>query len=179
VVNDRVNTSANGENEGQEYNVSFSTGYDFSFGGLTVTPLVRVDYIDTQIDALDETGGQGWALHVDNQEFNSLTTAVGAQTSYAFSFPWGVLIPTARAEWVHEFSNDSRTVTAHFIQDPTQTKFNILTDSPDRDFVTLGAGMSAQFEHGISAFVNYETVVGHKYIEAHSFSTGVRFELSF
>lgn len=179
TVLDAVRTTAFGNNEGREYNASLNGGYNFNFGGLTLTPQARVEYINTQIDALNETGGRGWALHIDEQEINSLTSALGGQAAYPFSFTWGVLIPTLRAEWVHEFMNGNRTITAHFMQDPSKTRFNILTDSPDRDFMYLGAGLSAQFTHGISAFVNYETLLAHKFASNHSFTGGVRFELDF
>jgi outer membrane autotransporter protein len=179
AIADNVNTSTRGENEGQEYNAALSGGYNFNIGGLTLTPQVRLEYINKQIDSLDERGGQGWAMHIDEQNIDSLTTAVGGQVSYPFSFFWGVLMPTVRAEWVHEFYNDDRVVTAHYIQDPTRTKVNILTDSPDRDFMYLGTGLSAQFTHGFSAFVNYETLLAHKYASSHAFTGGLRYELAF
>jgi uncharacterized protein with beta-barrel porin domain len=84
-----------------------------------------------------------------------------------------------RAEYIHEFENNSRSIRARFIQDTNNTVFNILTDSPDRDYIVASAGISAQFIHGISLFVNYDTVQAHSYINNHNFSGGMRFELPF
>lgn len=169
-----VNTNASSNNGGTEYNVSLTGGYNFNIKGLTLTPQVRFDYITTQVDAVDETGGSGWALHVDKQNFDSIKSSLGTQASYAISFPWGVLLPTVRLDWVHEYANDARVMTAYFNQDPSKTRFNIVTDNPDRDFINLGAGVSAQFAHGISTFVNYETIQAHRYIGNHAFTAGVR-----
>jgi outer membrane lipase/esterase len=159
--------------------VTNASGNNFNFGGLTVTPKIRVDYTNSQVDALNEQGGQGWALHVNQQQFESLQTAPGLQLAYAISLPWAVIMPMARAEYIHEFKNNSRNINAFFSQDPTQTRFNILTDKPDRDFIIASAGMSAQFAHGISAFFNYDTVQAQSFVTNHNFTGGVRMELPF
>jgi outer membrane lipase/esterase len=118
-------------------------------------------------------------LHVNQQQFESLQTAPGLQLAYAISLPWAVIMPMARAEYIHEFKNNSRNINAFFSQDPTQTRFNILTDKPDRDFIIASAGISAQFAHGMSAFVNYDTVQAQSYVNNHNFTGGVRMELPF
>jgi outer membrane lipase/esterase len=174
-----INTNAFGSNQGDEFNVAMTTGNNFNFGGLTVTPQIRVDYTTSQVDALDEQGGLGWALHVNQQQFESLQTAPGLQLAYAISLPWAVIVPMARAEYIHEFKNSSRNISAYYIQDPSQNRFNILTDKPDRDYIVASAGVSAQFAHGISAFVNYDTVQANYYVNNHNFTGGVRMELPF
>jgi outer membrane lipase/esterase len=88
-------------------------------------------------------------------------------------------MPMARAEYIHEFKNDSRNIRAFYVQDSSQTGFNILTDNPDRDYIIASAGMSAQFAHGISAFVNYDTVQAQSYVNNHNFTGGMRIELPF
>lgn len=179
TVPEVINTNAFGDNEGDEFDVAMTSGYNFNYNGLTVTPQVRVEYTTNQVDALNERGGEGWALHVDSQDFDSLQTAAGLQIAYAVNLPWAVLMPMVRAEYIHEFKNDQRNITAHFIQDPSQTRFNIMTDRPDRDYIILNAGMSAQFAHGISAFVSYDTVQAHSFVSNHNFVGGVRMELPF
>ncbi|MGR9114814.1 MAG: autotransporter outer membrane beta-barrel domain-containing protein [Gammaproteobacteria bacterium] len=178
-ISETINTNAFGDNEGDEFDVAMTSGYNFNYNGLTVTPQVRVEYTTNQVDALNERGGQGWALHVDSQDFDSLQTAAGLQLAYAVNLPWAVIMPMVRAEYIHEFKNDQRNITAYFIQDPSQTRFNIMTDKPDRDYIILNAGMSAQFAHGISAFVSYDTIQAHSYVNNHNFVGGVRMELSF
>lgn len=119
-----INTNAFGNNQGDEFNVAMNSGYNFNFGGLTITPQIRVDYTTSQVDGLNEQGGLGWALHVNQQQFESLQTAPGLQLAYAISLPWAVIIPMARAEYIHEFKNDSRNITTYYVQDTSQTPFN-------------------------------------------------------
>ncbi len=178
-ISETINTNAIGKNSGTAFNIALTSGYNMAFGGLTVTPRISVDYTNNQVDALNEQGGQGWALHVDSQEFDSLQTAAGLQLAYAFNLPWAVIIPMVEAEYIHEFKNDKRDITAYFIQDPTNNRFSIGTDRPDRDYIVLNTGISAQFSHGISAFVSYDTVQAHSFVSNHNFTGGVRVELSF
>jgi outer membrane lipase/esterase len=179
VPTEQVNTIARGKNQGDEFNVAMTSGFNWNWKGLTLTPQVRVDYTSSSVDALNEQGGNGWAMHIDEQAFESLQTAGGLQLAYAINLPWAVIIPTARAEYIHEFQNDSRAIQAYYLQDTSKTRFNIITDNPDRDYIVASAGLSAQFAHGISAFVNYDTVQAHSYINNHNFSGGIRMELSF
>lgn len=179
VPAETINTNALGDNSGNEFNVSMNTGYNLNYSGLMVTPQVRVDYTSSQVDALNERGGLGWALHVDDQQFESLQTAAGLQLNYAVSLPWAVILPMVKAEYIHEFNNDQRIIKAYYIQDPSQNRFNIMTDKPDRDYIVMSAGVSAQFTHGISAFVNYDTVQAHSFVNDHNFTGGVRLELPF
>jgi uncharacterized protein with beta-barrel porin domain len=176
---DSVNTNAIGNNQGNQFNVAMTTGFNFNFKGLTITPQIRVNYATSEVDAVKEQQGQGWELNIDQQHFESLQTAPGVRASYAISTPWAVIMPMVRAEYVHEFQNDSRTITAYFLQDSQQRRFNIVTDKPDRDFINLSAGMSAQFAHGLSAFVVYDTIQAQRYVNNHNFTGGVRFQLAF
>jgi hypothetical protein len=50
------------------------------------------------------------------------------------------------------------------------------TNNPDRNYFNLGAGLSATFTRGVSAFVYWETVLGRQNFTANSFTGGIRFE---
>jgi uncharacterized protein YhjY with autotransporter beta-barrel domain len=88
----------------------------------------------------------------------------------------GVYIPHLLLEWEHEFKDDSRLITARFLNDPSQTSFNLKTDSPDTNFFNLGAGLSATFRGGISGFLYYETTLSQKNFSSNSVLGGVSFE---
>jgi hypothetical protein len=52
----------------------------------------------------------------------------------------------------------------------------VQTDSPDRDYLNLGAGASATLKGGVSAFLDYDVVLGRTNFTNHSFTGGVRIE---
>jgi outer membrane lipase/esterase len=176
-----VNQTATGDTDGRQYSLSFGAGYDFTVNGWTVGPLVRLEYMKLNIDAYREeinnsAPGFGLNLAFEDQDVESLMFVLGGQASYAISTAFGVLLPQARIEWRHEFKNDSRTVTARFVNDPTRTPLLLVTDDPDRNFFNLGAGLSATFRGGVAAFVYYETVLGLADVSAHNVVFGVRLE---
>jgi len=72
--------------------------------------------------------------------------------------------------------NDSRNITARYSADPFFTSFNAVTNSPDRDFVILGAGVSSVLQGGIQLLFNYQTLLGYDRVTSHGFTGGVRLE---
>lgn len=177
-----LDQSLNGFTQGNEYSFNISSGYDFHHQGLTYGPVGRVSYQNVQIDGYQENPsnlaapGFGSATTIGKQNAVSLQTALGGQVSYAISTSFGVLMPTARAEWIHEFHDGSRPVNWQFSNVPSQTSFVNFSDNPDRNYANLGGGLSATFTHGISAFMFYEAMVGRQNLAEHSINLGVRGE---
>ena len=171
-----INRTANGDTDGDEFSASVGGGMDFAMGGLTLTPTLRVDYLDSSIDAFTETGAQGLNLQFQKQSLRSITGAAGVEASYAISTDWGVLVPQARLAWVHEFDDDSRLITVQYAADPNNNQFSVVTNSPDRDYFDAGLSLLAVLPGGNNAFVDYNTVLGHSGVTAHALSLGLRIE---
>jgi outer membrane lipase/esterase len=176
-----VNQTAQGGTNSTQYSFSVGTGYDFHVQGFTVTPFARLEYSKLDVDGYQEAinntaDGFGLALAFDSQDVESLLSGLGAQASYAISTGIGVLLPQVRAEWRHEFKNDARTITSRFVSDPARTPLLLVTDSPDRDFFTLGGSLSATFRGGVAAFVSYEAVVGLSRVTSNNVVGGIRLE---
>ena len=173
---ERNNTEGNGtaraSTDGPQFSFSVGSGYDFNVGPLAFGPAVRVDYVRVHIDSYHETGAGPSNARIDSQTIESLTTNVGGQARYVVSTAWGVLSPFVRAEWVHEFKGDNRTVTASV----GPTVVTLQTNTPDRDYLNLGIGMSATFKKGVSAFIDYDVVLGRTNFTSHAFTGGVRIE---
>lgn len=170
-----LNETARGNPAGNQFAISVGSGYDFNFGPLTAGPTLRVNYLNVHINGYQERGAAISDLKVNSQNPESLTTDLGAQVSYAISMPWGVLSPMARFEWEHEYKNDSRLIVSRFVANPGAVVLTP-TNNPDRDYFNLGAGLTATFKRGTSAFFYYEAVLGRDNYTNHSFTAGVRFE---
>jgi outer membrane lipase/esterase len=176
IVFATVDRTARGETEGNQYTINVGVGYEVPLGRVTITPLARVEYLNLHVDSYRERGAEGLDLEVGKQKVESLVTALGAQVSMAFSLPFGVVVPQVRAEWRHEFKNDDASITARYANDPFNTSFAISSDDPDRDYVAVAAGASAVLRRGVSAFLNYETVLGLRDVTHHAFTGGLRVE---
>lgn len=167
--------SAMSNYSGNDYAVSLSAGFTHSMGALNLNPFVRYDYIHNDIDGYQEKGGPTFSNNIEEQHIDSMRSAIGAEINYVVSTPYGVLIPMMRAEWQHEFMNDSRLLTSFQSASPDLIT-QLYTNSPDRDFMNLGFGMSAQLPNGISGFFYYETMLANHLVTSHTFNAGVRIE---
>jgi outer membrane lipase/esterase len=175
---DSVNSAAVSNPGGKQYVASIGLGYNQNFGGINVSPYLRGNYNRLEVDGFDEQGGAGMAVGFGDQTVESVTSVLGAQLSYAVSTVKGVFTPYIHGEWRHEFEDSGRVIPVRFLgntSSPSLT-FGTLTDSPDRNYFNLGAGVSATFAHGISGFLNYDTLLGYSRITSHALMAGARFE---
>ena len=163
------------DTNGDEYRVGVLAGYDFIIRNLTIGPRVGVTYKYTTVDSFQERGTTGLELAYKDQHQTSLTTTLGVFASMAFSAGFGVLIPQATAEYLHEFEDDQRAIHFHFVGDLSRNPFRFQTDPPDRDYFKLGTGLVVVLPNGISPFVNYRALVGYRNESSHTVTAGVRF----
>lgn len=166
---------AKGSTSGGQYAFSWGGGYDFNFQALTIAPYARGDYMNLDVDGYTESGSIG-AVQFGKQTIESLTSTTGIQTSYTFSFPWGVLIPQLRGEWHHQYRDGIRFIQASFVEDPTKQSFVMTGGLPTRDFYTFGAEVSIVRPGGVSAFLAYETLQGYADINSNKLVLGARME---
>ncbi len=88
---------------------------------------------------------------------------------------WGErFFPQVSVEYVHEFKNNNDPITGRFIADTSGTTFTLLTDAPDRNFVNVGAAMTAVLTDSMTGFFRYQGLFGYEDLEVHAFEVGVR-----
>ncbi|OQW73805.1 MAG: hypothetical protein BVN35_11400 [Proteobacteria bacterium ST_bin11] len=166
------NTSAKGRTSGMQYASSLGAGYNYHIDKVLVGPYIGFDYTKTEVDGYRESGGASFGTSYGKQHIESMLTKAGARVSYAWSLPWGVIMPQLNAEWVHESSYNAQVSVVRFLQN--NAGFNIRSDNPDRDFMQLGFNMAGQFADGMSAFVSYNTIIDRENVSNHAFSSGLR-----
>lgn len=169
--------------DGDQLGLTLNAGYEIRRDALTLVPTGRLQYIKADIDSYredrvsnPEVDGSGWGVTVDDQSFKSFTLSLGGQVNYAMSQSWGVLLPYASLEWVHEFENNDDAVTGRFVGDPSGTGFVLPVDESDSDYFNFGVGVSAQFTGGKAGFINYQQVLGYDNLDHYTVNAGLRFE---
>ena len=166
------------ETDAHQVGITLGTGYQFQVAGVNVGPLAQMNYLHTRIDSYNESGFASFALGYAKQKVHSLITSIGGEVSAPISLDFGVLTPHARITWEHEFKDDPRSIDARFLLDDSGNGnvISTVTESPDRNYARLGVGAAAQLQDGISAFVDYETLLGLRGVDAHKITAGGRIE---
>ena len=173
-----INSRVEGTPGGSQYGFNFATGYNYHHKRLIVGPYASVSYLSSDVDAYSESElgsvqSQGWATSYDGQGIRSLKTTLGTLLSYNFDVPWGVVIPQVRGEWHHEFKDDARTITSSFVgAGPNSAPFSVFIDGPDRDYFTFGTSLTSTLDHGVTAFLAYDMLIGYDNVNSYGFTLG-------
>jgi len=179
-----------GSPDGSYVAVGLTAGYDLSLGGWDLTPSVSANYREVDIDGYSETdlAGGGLALRYDDQTIESTRSIVGVALSRPISRTFGVLVPSFRAEWHHEFEDDPRSVRAKYVLEDTLLAgassaqnfncaiscFTMLTNQADSDFAVASVGLSATFPRRVQVYVFYEALLGAADLNGNSIAAGLR-----
>ena len=161
---------------GQDYNAGTLAGYDMNFGSFTIGPRASFNWVRNNYNNYNESGNSGLELRINNDHRTSLQSRFGAMASNAFSTGFGVIVPQAGVDWIHEFANNQRDISFSFLGDTRSKTFTFQNQSPDRDFLEINAGSSLVLPHGIQTFVNYRGIAGNSYYSGHGVNAGVRLE---
>jgi uncharacterized protein YhjY with autotransporter beta-barrel domain len=177
-----VDLDARGDTSGMTYSAGISGGRDFLYGGFTLSPTLGFFYIDSTIDSFTERGAGGLNLIYDEQSFQSFTGNLGFRVTYAWNTAMGVFMPHLRLDYIREFKTDVDVFGVRFAADPNAAStppILVSTDNPDESYWRLATGVSAQFVHGISGYVEYQRLESFEFISFQDVSLGLRFQKSF
>ena len=171
--------TAKGDTDTQQTFFSIAGGYDFNNGALTFGPYASVDYITGEIDDYSEIGDSGLEVGFEEQDIDSQVFTMGGRVSYAVSTHWGVIVPYARAEWKKEFDDSRDIISGRFVDQSGSSTFSILADDFDDNWFHAAVGVSATFRHGISAYIDYDSIIAYDDTSLTTLSYGGRWKASF
>lgn len=166
--------TATGRTGGNQWLGTVGLGYEYPIGAATVTPYGRLNYVQTRVNGYAEANDSVLGTQVSGTTTNSITSVAGVRGSYAIGLSWGVLVPQARAEYIHEFDG-ARQSSSAFSSDPTQVAV-VINDSPQHDYGRIGFGVTAVLPGGLLPFFDYEALVGDEHASQHIFTAGLRME---
>jgi uncharacterized protein YhjY with autotransporter beta-barrel domain len=172
--------------DGEQLGATLELGRSVDGRAGSLTFFARGNWAKAEIDGFREQGavttipssGFGpvdFGLEVGEQELESLLGEAGLDWGRAFSTGGGLVIPQLTATWSHEFEDDPRAVAARFLADASGATFEVLTDEPDADWLTLSGALRFQFLWG-SFFVSYDHELLRDDLEIRTANAGLRFE---
>ena len=175
--NDGADRTAVAETDGMQVRASIGGGAEFTQDKLVFAPYARLSLLAVSLDGYDESGAGGLNLRVDDQEIDSLTSAVGYRIVGTFSTSFSILSPQLSFEWVHEFADDSRDIVSRYINDPRSLELVAVTDDPDRNYYTAGIGLTSVLRNRVQLYGDYKTLLDLDGVSEHVLTLGARFAL--
>ncbi|MGQ0457603.1 MAG: autotransporter outer membrane beta-barrel domain-containing protein [Hyphomicrobium sp.] len=169
VVDVPISDRAVGDYDGQQFNAAIELGAPNRVNGFIVTPVASLTYSYLEQDAYTETSGLGIALAISEQRTHSLVSGLGVKALAPLS-PNAAL--EARAIWLHEFADDSQSVTAAFAAGGGS--FTASGPAVGRDTADLGIRLIGQINPGATFEINYDANIRPDYV-AHVGSTRLVF----
>ena len=189
-----TNTATLSETDSTTFTLELATGYNFNWSNFSIEPYAKATYLSVTIDEFSEQdlASKGFDFVIGEQEIDSAEVAAGLRATYVWTPSFGVFMPYARIEAIHEFQDDSRKISAVYrsvsdLANAQRLDFNVPTEDVDPDYFTASVGLSAIVRGGrpdengviyggIQVFVEYRTLIGLEDFSNHVFSGGLRYE---
>jgi outer membrane autotransporter protein len=166
-----VDRTAEGDPNGDQVFSYLGLGYDRKLGNLITGPIVSVQYTRLLIDSYTETGAGALNLTIDEQEAESLQGGFGWHWAYQIKSEDMIFLPNVAATYQREFMNDPRGITATIAGG---SSFQTVTSNPTRDFVRVGAGLTALVAEDVTLNIGYNAQVLDKDYFEQGVTGGVR-----
>jgi uncharacterized protein with beta-barrel porin domain len=172
VWNSQASTS------GQQIFANTSLQYQFSYKALSLYPSIKLGMTQSTLDAYGENNIGGYEVSIGEQKEEQTKIDLGLQGQYALNFSWGVLIPTASANFISQTSSSKDAVTGTFAYGPlSQSAFVMTPEEFDSSYYQVSLGTSAVFPNGFSTFITAQQTLGYENFSSQQFSIGGRLEL--
>ena len=177
-----VSNAALSETDSDEFSFSFTVGHNINLAKFHVNPFARFDYADVEIDGFSErmrdsnaaTAGSGLALAINDQDFESVTLALGTDIGTEWVVGGTTLYPTFTAEYIHEFENENSPIVGRFINDSSRTTFALPTDEADENFFNVGFSVAALLSDKVVGFARYQALLDYDNLDVHAFEFGIK-----
>ena len=148
-----------GERSGSVLFGSASIALERRSAGLAWAPYARLQFGKVELDGYAETGADVFALTYDAMTVDTLATALGTSFDWTLQRRSGVLAPSLRVEWRHEFegADDQAVSYADWLTSPD---YLVGLERWARDSVSLGAGVQWRAVSGWTYGVDYQGQLG-------------------
>ena len=140
IVFPGVDRTASATYTGQQYTGMVTTGRNFVFNRMTVTPLASLQASRIKIGRYTEGGAGDANLQVENQTYNFLQSGLGVKAEWAMQGGNGNYYPEVHAKWLHDFNATTMHQKAGFAGGGAT--FEARGVEQDSDLFNVGAGVS-------------------------------------
>lgn len=168
-----LNTTAKGTYDSNTLGLSVLGGYDFQLDGMTVSPLVGMNYSNTKLDGYTEKGSAA-ALRNGSQRYEIAELGAGARLSASYPLGQGRLEPQVQAMVYHDFAADSAKSTSTFVNAVGGSSFVAYGAKPQRTSYQTNVG--ADYKIGAFTVGGSYGYTGKKGFDSDTFAAKVRYD---
>jgi outer membrane lipase/esterase len=182
-----TDATAQGSTNTNSLLASASTGWALTWRGATAEPSLSVDYRHVELAGFHESSyinagpdaGQAAGFDFDyaSQQFHIVDSSAGLRLQYAFTPPFGVIVPYGKFAYHYDFgANTYSVVSSYNAIAGSGAQFDLPSDPAAKHFYEFTGGFSVVLKHGIQGFIQYQTTSGMTYVTSRLISGGVRAE---
>jgi len=173
IVYPGVDRTAFSDQRGRTWAFSGGAGYDYQVQNWVFTPRIMLDYIGLATDDYTESGADSLNLHVDGQRTKTLQGQIGGSAAYVWKTDKATVMPRLWAMYGRKLdAADPMPTTARLAMGGSS--FTTFSIPPDRNFLNLGAGITAMLPAGASLYLNAAGQAGQSNYYAYHLGIGVR-----
>lgn len=172
-----VNMTANGNTYGNQYGISFASGYNiidqdnFQFG-----PLATLDYQFIDVNGYNETGADVFNLVFDKQHNSSFIGGAGLQATFKNRVNNTPLTTNVFLTLNRQFASGERQI--FFRQASIAANLaGLPVIEPGYTFASGGINLAATFKHDITASIGYLATIGDFDMRSNMFVVGLTMPL--
>lgn len=166
--------TAKGSFDGYQYGAKVGGGYTYDMGSTLVTPMASLQYTRLELDGYTEEGAGGANLKVNEQDYDVLTSELGAKLAVKpFEMSGWTVAPEVHAAWLYDMVKDKAEVTAQFTGGTTS--FKTEGKDPAEHTAKVGFGVDVANGQDVTVSVNYDAEIKDEYL-GHAGALKVRYD---
>ena len=148
------------DHDADAYSVLIEAGYDFSGYNWAIQPFASLFYTYLDEEGFQESGAGSLDMHIDNRQTDRLTSELGFRVSQSFKTSKGILTPEFNIAWQYDYDVDRYSMPISFTGVPAEINVDGREQSSS---ALLGAGLSFTSDSGITASLEYNGEIAHKF----------------
>jgi len=153
-----TSATAKSETSGRQWLMDLTAGRRFQAGLVSLSPFAGLQASGWKAKGFTETGAGVFNATVDTQRTKSLRTQLGLEAAISFNIGSVVVSPHARAAWIHELENESRSINGSI----DGASFTATTRDPQRDSARLSAGFDVAITPTVALYADYAIQTGDR-----------------
>lgn len=129
-------------------------------GKFKIETYAKVDMMSLRFNSYSEVGQSLMALSYDSIVVNNQSTSLGIVSAYNISFANGILTPTAKLQYTHNFNGNLNQGLYYSDLGPNGGYYNLTTNTISSDVGNIGIGIAFTNRYGLRSSIGYALGVG-------------------